>query len=144
MGEVAEWLAADDLWAARWLYVRGLGVVYAIAFVVTLDQFRPLLGERGLLPVPAYLERAPFKRVPSLFHAGYTDRRLVAVSVVGLLGSLAFVVGLPQAGPVWLPLVGWLVLWALYFMSSATQHRWIGALRNKTTGRNLQPKQTTT
>lgn len=40
-------------------------------------------------------------------------------------------------------LSGGAVLWALYYMSSATEHRWIGALRNRTTGGNLQPKQTT-
>lgn len=35
-------------------------------------------------------------------------------------------------------------LWALYYISRATDHRWIGALRGKASGGNLQPKQTTT
>jgi hypothetical protein len=112
--DVARWLAADELWAARWLFVRGLGVVYAIAFVVTLDQFRPLLGERGLLPVPVLLRRRSFRQAPSLFHLGYSDRWLVVAATAGLAGSLAVVVGLPERGPVWVPVVVWFLLWALY------------------------------
>lgn len=41
-------------------------------------------------------------------------------------------------------LSGGVVVWALYYISRVTGHRWIGALRNKMTGGNLQPKQTTT
>lgn len=45
-------------------------------------------------------------------------------------------------------LSGAAILWALYYMSRVTDHRWIGALRNRGTGGTLQPsqqpKQTTT
>jgi hypothetical protein len=41
-------------------------------------------------------------------------------------------------------LSGGVMVWALYYISSATKHRWIGSLRNRMSGGNLQPKQTTT
>lgn len=41
-------------------------------------------------------------------------------------------------------LSGGVILWALYYMSSATGHRWIGALRGKSASGTLQPKQTAT
>jgi hypothetical protein len=41
-------------------------------------------------------------------------------------------------------LSGGAIVWALYYMSNATEHRWIGALRGKNAGSNLQPNQTAT
>lgn len=35
------------------------------------------------------------------------------------------------------------IVWALYAISSMTEHRWLSALRDKMTGSALQPKQTT-
>jgi hypothetical protein len=121
-----DWLAAEELWPARWLLVRGLGLVYLIAFVVVLDQFRPLLGERGLLPVPRFLARVGWRAAPSLFQLGYSDRRLAVVGWVGVVLSAAVVVGLPDLGPVWLPLVAWLVLWALYLSIVNVGQRFYG------------------
>jgi hypothetical protein len=88
--------------------------VYLIAFVVALEQFRPLLGERGLLPVPRFLARVSFREAPSLFYIRYSDRLLAAVSGLGIVLSLAVVIGLPDRWPVPLTIAVWLVLWALY------------------------------
>jgi hypothetical protein len=46
-------------WITRLLLERGLGIVCLIAFVVALNQFRPLLGENGLLPVEPFREACP-------------------------------------------------------------------------------------
>jgi hypothetical protein len=105
---------ASDYWIARLLLQRGLGLVYLVAFVVALEQFRPLLGERGLLPAPRYLARVPFRAAPSLFHLRYSDRLLVAVSAAGIVLSLAIVIGLPDRWPAPLTIAIWLVVWALY------------------------------
>lgn len=40
------------------------------------SQFRPLLGERGLLPVPRFVERVPARTSPSQFRWRYSDRLL--------------------------------------------------------------------
>src|SRR5438552_5953138 len=109
-----DWLHAPDYWIARLVLQRGLGLIYLIAFAVALEQFPALLGERGLLPVPRYLERARFLDAPSLFHFGYSDRLLRAVSVAGIVLSLAIVAGLPDGWPAPLTIAIWLVLWALY------------------------------
>ncbi|RKH32912.1 lipase maturation factor family protein [Corallococcus sicarius] len=105
---------APDLWLARLVLQRGLGFCYLLAFLVALAQFRPLLGEHGLLPVPRFLARARFRDAPSVFHLRYSDRLLVAVALVGILLSLTVVLGLPDAWPVPLTIATWLVLWALY------------------------------
>ena len=80
MGAV-EWFSASDDWLSRWVFERGLAITYVIAFAVVLNQFRPLLGEHGLLPVPRFLAAVPFRRSPSLFHWRYSDRLVVAVGL---------------------------------------------------------------
>lgn len=108
------WFDADDYEVARQVLQRGVGALAVIAFWSTLNQFRPLLGEHGLLPVPELLRRASRLRGPSLFRWGYTDRRLVAVAVTGIVLGASVVLGLPQLGPPWLPMLVFLALWLLY------------------------------
>src|SRR3954454_18993289 len=109
-----DWFAAPNYWFARWVLERGLGLVYLLAFANALDQFPALLGEHGLLPVPRYLARTRFRDAPSLFHLGYSDRGLRAVGWSGVLLAAATVLGLPDAGPLWVSMLVWLALWALY------------------------------
>src|SRR5438105_5066464 len=109
-----EWLAAPDYWLARSLFQRGLGAIYLLAFLVTLDQFRPLLGERGLLPTPDFIRAVPFRRSPSLFYIRYSDRVLVAVAVIGTVLAGGIVLGVPDLLPLALAMLWWAALWALY------------------------------
>src|SRR2546423_14262939 len=42
---------------SRWLFLRLLGVVYLVAFVSLAVQVPGLLGEHGVLPAGAFLDR---------------------------------------------------------------------------------------
>lgn len=103
-----------ELSVARLGVQRGLGAIYFLAFWNVLQQFRPLLGERGLLPVPAYLTRVRFIQEPSLFHLHYSDRFLVVVAWLGLGLSALTVTGWADGGQWWLSLAIWLALYCLY------------------------------
>src|SRR5438105_4096066 len=107
-------LHAANYTIARLVLQRGLGLVYLLAFLVALEQFPALLGERGLLPVARFLARASFRESPSLFHFRYSDRLLRAVALAGIVLSLAIILGLPDRWPAPLTIAAWLVLWALY------------------------------
>ena len=109
-----DWFDAHDYEIARQVLQRGVGALAFVAFWSTLNQFRPLLGEHGLLPVPELIRRASRLRGPTLFRWGYTDRRLVAVTIGGLVLAASVILGLPQLGPPWLPLLVFLALWMLY------------------------------
>jgi hypothetical protein len=98
----------------RLAFQRGLAAIYLIAFVNVLRQFRPLLGEHGLLPVPEYLQHVSFWRAPSIFHLGYSDTRLAIVGWAGVVLSGFALSGLSEGGPFWLSLLVWLALWVLY------------------------------
>ena len=108
------WLEAPDYWLARLVIERGLGAIYFVAFLVALNQFTPLLGERGLLPVPQFVAYVPFRASPSLFHLHYSDRLLRACAWTGIGLSLVIVSGLPDGWPLPLEMLPWIVLWALY------------------------------
>src|SRR6185312_14063272 len=102
------------LWLTRLLLQRGVAAVYLIAFVAVLLQFKPLLGERGLLPVPDLLKRTTFRQLPTLFQWRYSDRLLTFVASAGIVISLCAVFGLIDSGPLWLSVPAWLLLWFLY------------------------------
>jgi hypothetical protein len=108
------WLEAPDYWLARLVIERGIGAIYFIAFLVALRQFTPLLGERGLLPVPRFVAYVPFRASPSLFHWRYSDRLVRGVAWTGLALSALVVLGLADGLPLPLEMLVWLVLWALY------------------------------
>lgn len=101
-------------WLARLLLQRGMAAVYLIAFIAVLLQFKPLLGERGLLPVPPLLKRTTFRQLPTLFHWRYSDRLLTVVAWTGILISAGAFFGLTDAGPIWISVAAWLLLWFLY------------------------------
>jgi Lipase maturation factor len=115
-----------DFWYARLVLQRAMAVVYLIAFIVVLRQFKPLLGERGLLPVPQFLERVTFRDAPSIFCWRYSDRLLDAVGWTGLALSAAALFGLPERGPVWLSTGAWLVLWFLYLSIANVGQKFYG------------------
>ncbi|MDQ0736465.1 lipase maturation factor family protein [Arthrobacter agilis] len=107
-------LTAEDYEVGRQIVQRGVAAVYLIAFLSAVAQFPALLGEKGLMPVPVFLERAGKRAGPSLFHRHYSDRLLLTVAWAGAAVSALLVLGLPQAGPPWVPLVAFLTIWWLY------------------------------
>lgn len=109
-----DWLQAPDYWLSRLMIEHALGAIYSVAFLVAANQFRPLLGVHGLLPVPAFLKHVTFMQAPSLFHVRYSDSLLLAVAWSGVLLSLGVVVGGIDIVPPWVSIVVWFVLWVLY------------------------------
>lgn len=114
MTALADFLSSPGYDFGRWVLQRGIAAVYLLAFLNVRNQFRPLLGERGLLPVPAFLARTTFARSPSFFHWRYSDRFVSVVAWVGMALALGIVVGGLDLVPVWVGMVGWLALWVLY------------------------------
>src|SRR5438067_11149763 len=109
-----DWFSAPGSWLARLVVQRSIGVIYLIAFLVALNQFRALLGEHGLMPAPRFLQRVRFRQSPSIFHVHYSDRFLVAVSIVGIALAATVVIGLPDHWPIAATMLIWFALWVLY------------------------------
>src|SRR5213080_3803577 len=109
-----DWLGASDYWLTRLVFQRALAAIYLVAFLVAVNQFRPLLGEHGLLPVPDFIRAVPFRRSPSLFYVRYSDRILLAVAWTGFALAAGAIVGAPDLLPLPLTMAWWAALWALY------------------------------
>ncbi|MGH3961027.1 lipase maturation factor family protein [Mycobacterium sp.] len=108
------WFSAPDYWLGRLVLERGVAVVYLIAFVGAARQFRALIGEHGMLPVPQYLARVSFRQVPSIFQLHYSDRFFATVAWVGAALSAAIAAGAAGRVPLWAAMLMWLLLWILY------------------------------
>ena len=119
-----EWFSAEDYTLARWVFQRGLAALYLVAFIAALNQFRALLGSNGLLPIPEFVRRVPFRKSPSLFHWRYSDRLFAAVAVTGAALAGATVVGLTDWLPLPLALLVWVMLWLLYLSIVNVGQRW--------------------
>ncbi|OBF82646.1 hypothetical protein A5791_04215 [Mycobacterium sp. 852002-51163_SCH5372311] len=108
------WFSAPEYWLSRLVLERGVAAIYLIAFVAAAMQFRALIGEHGILPVPRFLAGLSFWKAPSLFHLRYSDRLFAAVAWSGAALSAAIVAGAADAVPLWGAMVMWLTLWVLY------------------------------
>jgi hypothetical protein len=117
---------SEEYWVVRFVLQRGLALLYLLAFLVAANQFRPLAGEDGILPLDRFVGAASFRERPSLFHYVPSDRAIgiaawsgVALSAVALLaGPYWLAVWLPHWLPNWTPIVAsgllWLALWGIY------------------------------
>jgi lipase maturation factor len=121
-----DWFTAPGYWLSRLVFQRALAAVYVVAFVAAARQFRPLLGERGLLPVPAFLRRVRFGSTPSLFHWHYSDRLFAAVAWAGAALAAAVLAGAADAVPLGAAMGLWAVLWALYLSIVNVGQLWYG------------------
>ncbi|MFF8594330.1 lipase maturation factor family protein [Streptomyces sp. NPDC015220] len=120
------WFTAPEYWMSRLVFQRALAAVYLVAFLTAALQFRALLGERGMLPVPRFVERVPFRRAPSLFHLRYSDGLFAAVAWTGCAVSAVLLAGLDSWLPLWGGMLLWLVPWALYLSIVNVGQTWYG------------------
>ncbi|MEV6669301.1 lipase maturation factor family protein [Streptomyces sp. NPDC051162] len=121
-----EWFTASGYWLSRLILQRALAAVYLVAFLAALLQFRALIGERGMLPVPHFTRRVPFRRAPGVFHLHYSDRFFAGWTAVGALLSAAVVAGGADAVPLWASMLMWAALWVMYLSVVNVGQTWYG------------------
>lgn len=103
----------------RFWILRLLGLVYATAFLILIQQLEPLIGSHGLLPAADFLDRVraagsasgstwtAVTHLPTLFWVGCSDTVLMATAWLGFALSLLALFGVSNA-------VLQLALWAMY------------------------------
>jgi len=105
---------AASFWLTRMIFQRGMALVYLIAFLTALNQFRPLLGEHGLLPAAAFIKEVPFFESPSIFYAFPQDTAFSVAAWMGVLLSCFAMAGFSERYGLWGSVSVWTVLWVLY------------------------------
>src|SRR5664279_5103619 len=115
-------------WITRFLILRFLGLIYAVAFAVAINQIVPLIGANALLPVETFLDRvtdslgsrsAGFMRLPSLFWFGHSDTILLIMAWIGFALSCMVLAGFANA-------ILLAVLWILYMSFVHIGQDWYG------------------
>lgn len=101
-------------WITRLVFQRGLAVAYLVAFAAIVHQFKPLLGERGLLPVPQFVKAASFWSSPSIFHWFPKDAAFMLCGWLGLALALFALSGYSEKLGNAVSMATWALLWALY------------------------------
>ncbi len=119
-----EWFVAGDYSLGRVLVAEGLAAIYLVAFVAARNQFRPLVGSSGMLPIPDFLRAVKFGRAPSIFHLYYSDRFFAVVCWAGIGLSLAAVLGLTHFMPLALCMLVWFAMWVLYLSIVNASQLW--------------------
>ena len=98
-------VAVPTVFWPRWLFLRGLGLIFFSAFYSLYFQIDGLIGPNGILPAADYLPLVhsayPLLRfwyVPSLLWLSAGTAALTALVWVGMIGSIALVLNLwPRA-----------------------------------------------
>ncbi|HEX8427399.1 lipase maturation factor family protein [Hymenobacter sp.] len=120
--------SSPTYWLTRFVILRLLGLLYAVAFLVAINQILPLIGSKGLLPVGTYLEQvssalgsdgAGFRRLPSLFWFWHSDAALLTVAWVGFGLACLVVAGFANA-------LSMAALWVLYMSIVHVGQEWYG------------------
>lgn len=98
---------------SRWVFLRGLGLIYLAAFVSAWVQIHGLVGSRGIVPVAEYLAdrqregRGTFAEFPTLCWLDAGDRSLSWQCAAGVGLSCLVILGVA-------PVPALALLWLLY------------------------------
>ena len=118
----------NSYWLTRFIILRLLGFVYAVAFLVAAQQLVPLIGEHGLTPANHFLasvqtqlgsRTAGILRVPTLFWLGISDHGMLIFAWVGFVLSLVVLGGYANA-----IILG--ILWVMYMSIVHIGQIWYG------------------
>src|SRR5947207_4447965 len=118
----------NSYWLTRFVILRLVGFVYAVAFLVAANQLIPLIGGHGLTPATHFLNEvqtqlgsrsAGMLQVPTLFWFGISDDALSIFSWVGFALSLIVLGGYANA-------ILLAVLWAMYMSIVHIGQIWYG------------------
>src|SRR5213595_3304899 len=120
--------AGNSYWLTRFVILRLLGFVYAVAFLVAAQQLVSLIGGQGLTPANHFLESvqtqlgsrtAGMLGMPTLFWFGISDHALSIFAWFGFGLSLIVLAGYANA-------ILLAILWAMYMSIVHVGQIWYG------------------
>src|SRR6266404_1477423 len=118
----------NSYWLTRFVILRLLGFVYAVAFLVAAQQLVPLIGTKGLTPAHNFLSvvhsqfgsrTAAMFQMPTLFWFGVSDDGLSIFAWIGFALSLVVLAGYANA-------ILLAVLWGMYMSIVHIGQTWYG------------------
>jgi Lipase maturation factor len=120
--------SGNSYWLTRFVILRLLGFVYAVAFLVAAEQLVPLIGSRGLTPAWQFLSAVHAElgsrtqgmlHIPTLFWFGISDHGMTIFAWVGFALSLVVLAGYANA-------IIMTLLWIMYMSIVHVGQIWYG------------------
>ena len=91
----------STFWLTRFVFLRALGFIYTVAFLILNNQMLPLFGSHGLMPADLFMEGVKqdgsFWRLPTLFWFDVSDSALRWGAGIGLALALLVLGGADNA-----------------------------------------------
>lgn len=115
----------------RWVFLRGLALMYLAAFVSLWVQIHGLVGANGIVPASETMDAVRqhfaqthvgldrYRRFPTLCWLGASDRALAAQCATGTILSVLLLVGIAPAPILFL-------LWLIYLSLSTISQEFLG------------------
>jgi multisubunit Na+/H+ antiporter MnhG subunit len=119
---------APTYWLTRFMILRLLGIIYAVAFLVAINQVPALIGSHGLLPVNDFIRRvhemlgstgSSFMKLPSVFWFWHSDAAVLTVMWIGFILSCIVAAGYANA-------IIMALLWVFYLSLVHIGQEWYG------------------
>lgn len=107
-------MEGSSYYLTRLVFQKALAFTYLIAFLVALHQFRPLLGEKGLLPTPQFVKLVKFTDFPSLFYLFPKDNAFLFFALLGVVFSVFALSGFSEKFGLPISMLTWFLMWLLY------------------------------
>jgi hypothetical protein len=108
------WIGSETFWLTRLVLQRSLAAILLLAFLNAANQFKPLLGDHGLLPVRLFTKSVPFRESPSLFFFAPNDTAFTIAAWLGVALACLALAGIADRYSTWLSMAVWAALWVLY------------------------------
>lgn len=108
------WIGSETFWLTRLVLQRALAAILLLAFLNAANQFKPLLGDHGLLPVRLFTRSVPFRESPSLFFFAANDTAFSIAAWLGVALACVALAGIADRYSTWLSMALWAALWVLY------------------------------
>ena len=108
------WIGSETFWLTRLVLQRALAAILLLAFLNAANQFKPLLGDHGLLPVRLFTKSVPFRESPSLFFFAANDTAFSIAAWLGVALACLALAGIADRYSTWLSMAVWAALWVLY------------------------------
>lgn len=107
-------MESSQYWITRLIFQKALAGTYLLAFTIAFNQARPLIGEKGLLPIHKFLNYIKFWDAPSLFFINGSDAFLLTLSAIGIALALFALSGWSESLGLAVSMFTWASLWLLY------------------------------
>lgn len=104
----------SNYYLTRLCLQKGLAIIYLIGFLIIINQYTALVGEKGLLPLDSFLKRSNFLSSPSLFWLKANNLVFMLAAFTGLLLSVLALTGISERYGIWFSVLVWFSLWLLY------------------------------